>query len=51
MYGYVVADTEALLLQKVGTNVEYKLTLAMVKLYNFTVLGFNSGQRANEITM
>ena len=51
MSGYVVADSEALVIQKVGTNVEYKLTLAMVKLYNFTVLGFNSSQRANEITM
>ena len=51
MSGYVVADSEALVIQKVGTNVEYKLTLAMVELYNFTVLWFNSSQRANEITM
>ena len=51
MSGYVFADSEALVIQKVGTNVEYKLTLAMVKLYNFTVLGFNSGYRTNEITM
>ena len=51
MSDYVVADSEALVMQKIGTNVKYKLTLAMVKLYDFTVLGFNSGQRTNEITM
>ena len=51
MSGYVVPDSEALVMQKVGTNVECKLTLAMVKLYNFTVLRFNSGHCANEITM
>ena len=51
MSGYVGADSEALVMQKVGQNVEYKLTLAMVKLYNFAVLGFNSSQRANEISM
>ena len=26
MSGYVVADSEALVMQKVGTNVEYKVT-------------------------
>lgn len=30
---------------------KYKVTLAIVKLYDFTVFGFNSSQRANEITM
>ena len=51
MSGYVVADSEALVLEKIGTNEKYKLTLAIVKLYNFAILGFNSSQRANEITM
>ena len=39
------------LVQKVETIVKFKLTLAILKLYNFAVLGFNSSQRANEITM
>ena len=51
MSGYVVADSEALVLEKIGTNEKYNLTLAIVKLYNFAILGFNSSQRANEITM
>ena len=51
MSDYVVTGSQALVIQRIRTNVEYKLTLAMLKLYNFTVLGFNSGQRANEITM
>jgi len=37
--------------RKVETNVKKKFTLAIVKFYNFTVLGFNSSYRTNEITM
>ena len=48
---YVVTDNGSLVMQAIRTNVKYKLTLAIVKMHNFTVLGFNSGQRANEITM
>ena len=48
---YVVIDREVLVMQEIRKNVKYKLILAMVKLYNFTVLGFNASQRANKITM
>ena len=34
MSGYVVADSEALVMQKVGTNVEYKVTEGVRLLMN-----------------